>query len=84
MTTLDIYAIALAGQERTGGHERAAAPEGAAVEPARRRWLGRLLSWLIQLRPPRKLGELPPNFLRDNHLRRDIGLDPIWPDAWRR
>jgi hypothetical protein len=78
MTTLDIYAIALAGQER------AAAPEGAAVEPARRPWLSRLLSWFIHPRPARKLSELPPNFLRDNHLRRDIGLDPIWPDAWRR
>ena len=83
MTTLDIYAIALAGQERMAGKERAAAPGGATVEPAGRPWLGRLLSWFIQPRPARKISELPPNFLRDNHLRRDIGLHPIWPDAWR-
>ena len=84
MTTLDIYAIALAGHERMEGQERAAAPEGAAVQPARHPWLSRLLSWFTQPRPARKISELPPNFLRDNHLRRDIGLDPIWPDAWRR
>ncbi len=83
MTTLDIYAIALAGQERAV-REGTAVPPGTAVEPPRPPWPIRLLLWLVRPRQRRGPGALPPQFLYDNHLRRDIGLYPLWPDGWRR
>ena len=40
----------------------------------------KLTAWLIGRLD--KADELPLRYLDNNHLRRDIGLDPIWPDGW--
>ena len=56
----------------------AAVERSPAVPP--RRWREKLTAWLVGSLD--KTSELPPHYLGNNHLRRDIGLHPIWPDGW--
>jgi hypothetical protein len=59
---------------------RAAALERSTAAPLLRPWREKLTTWLIGGLD--KADELPPRYLADNHLRRDIGLPPVMLDGW--
>jgi hypothetical protein len=58
----------------------ATAVERSIAAPLLRPWREKLTSWLIGSLA--KADELPPRYLANNHLRRDIGLPPAMPDGW--
>jgi hypothetical protein len=61
-----------------------AAAEPSAVAPRRAwvvpRWTQSVISWLVGGLD--SMGEVPENYLGNNHLRRDIGLPPVGPGGW--